>query len=100
MTDGECTQEARGGFQGEGGSGGGSGGEARSRSCRAGTGCMPVRSTHGRRRCSPGLARCLPEAKTGGPDGTSADEAQLAKLYETIGELTVERDFFRKRSGP
>jgi len=27
-------------------------------------------------------------------------EAQLAKLYETIGELTVERDFFRKRSGP
>ena len=23
-----------------------------------------------------------------------------AKLYEKIGELTVERDFFRKRSGP
>lgn len=29
-----------------------------------------------------------------------ADDAQLAKLYEKIGELTVERDFFRKRSGP
>jgi hypothetical protein len=29
-----------------------------------------------------------------------ADEAQLAPLYEKIGQLTVERDFFRKRSGP
>jgi hypothetical protein len=28
-----------------------------------------------------------------------ADEAQLAPLYEKIGQLTVERDFFRKRSG-
>jgi len=28
------------------------------------------------------------------------DEAQVAKLHERIGELTVERDFFRKRSGP
>src|SRR5258708_28824129 len=33
-------------------------------------------------------------------DGAAADEAQLARLYEKIGELTVERDFFRKRSGP
>ena len=33
----------------------------------------------------------------GGPSGTaSADDARLAKLYETIGELTVERDFFAK----
>ena len=30
----------------------------------------------------------------------SADDARLAKLYEKIGELTIERDFFRKRSGP
>lgn len=30
----------------------------------------------------------------------SAAEAQLAPLYEKIGQLTVERDFFRKRSGP
>ncbi len=26
--------------------------------------------------------------------------AQLAPLYEKIGQLTVERDFFRKRSRP
>jgi len=32
-------------------------------------------------------------------DGAS-DEALLAPLYEKIGQLTVERDFFRKRSGP
>jgi|SRR5471030_1810107 transposase len=30
----------------------------------------------------------------------AADEALLAPLYEKIGQLTVERDFFRKRSGP
>jgi hypothetical protein len=34
-------------------------------------------------------------------NGTEASaEAQLAPLYEKIGQLTVERDFFRKRSGP
>jgi transposase len=38
--------------------------------------------------------------KARGSDGATVDEAQLAKLYEKIGELTVERDFFRKRSGP
>ena len=31
--------------------------------------------------------------------GGAADEALLAPLYEKIGQLTVERDFFRKRSG-
>jgi len=36
----------------------------------------------------------------GASDGAAADDARLAKLYEKIGELTVERDFFRKRSGP
>ena len=37
---------------------------------------------------------------TGEPSGASAaDEARLALLYAKIGELTVERDFFRKRSG-
>ena len=39
-----------------------------------------------------------------GQGGTASagpvDETQLAKLYEKIGELIVERDFFRKRSGP
>jgi hypothetical protein len=38
-----------------------------------------------------------------GQGGTASpgtvDETQLAKLYEKLGELTVERDFFRKRSG-
>jgi transposase-like protein len=33
-------------------------------------------------------------------DTAAADDARLAKLYEKIGELTIERDFFRKRSGP
>src|SRR6476620_2531643 len=32
--------------------------------------------------------------------GDAAVEAQLAPLYQKIGQLTVERDFFRKRSGP
>jgi transposase-like protein len=32
--------------------------------------------------------------------GEATAEAQMAPLYEKIGQLTVERDFFRKRSGP
>ena len=36
-------------------------------------------------------------AEPSGPSVT--DEARLALLYAKIGELTVERDFFRKRSG-
>jgi len=47
-----------------------------------------------------GVGSLFVRGKVGGSDGASAGEAQLAKLYETIGELTVERDFFRKRSGP
>jgi hypothetical protein len=31
--------------------------------------------------------------------GGALNEAQVAALYEKIGQLTVERDFFRKRSG-
>lgn len=39
-------------------------------------------------------------ARSAEPSGPSAtDEARLALLYAKIGELTVERDFFRKRSG-
>jgi transposase-like protein len=39
--------------------------------------------------------------RTGASAATdAAAEAQLAPLYEKIGQLTVERDFFRKRSGP
>ena len=33
-------------------------------------------------------------------NGVAADETLMAPLYEKIGQLTVERDFFRKRSGP
>ena len=47
-----------------------------------------------------GAGTLFARAKAGGADGAGVDEAQLAKLYEKIGELTVERDFFRKRSGP
>jgi transposase len=36
-------------------------------------------------------------AETSGP--SAADEARLALLYAKIGELTVERDFFRRKSG-
>jgi transposase len=36
----------------------------------------------------------------GAPEGGATAEAQMAPLYEKIGQLTVERDFFRKRSGP
>jgi transposase len=32
--------------------------------------------------------------------GEAAAEAQMAPLYEKSGQLTVERDFFRKRSAP
>ena len=46
-----------------------------------------------------GVGSLFVRGKAGAPDGVAADEAQLAKLYEKIGELTVERDFFRKRSG-
>jgi transposase len=46
-----------------------------------------------------GTALLFARGQANGKDGV-ADEAQLAALYEKIGQLTVERDFFRKRSGP
>jgi transposase len=46
-----------------------------------------------------GVGLLFARGKAGGADGAGVDEAQAAKLYEKIGELTVERDFFRKRSG-
>ena len=36
-------------------------------------------------------------AGKGASSGADAAEAQLAPLYEKIGQLTVERDFFRKQ---
>ena len=36
----------------------------------------------------------------GAAEAGAAEEARLATLYEKVGQLTVERDFLRKRSGP
>ena len=47
-----------------------------------------------------GTASLFARSHGGATNGGAADEAQLAPLYEKIGQLTVERDFFRKRSGP
>src|ERR1700690_717838 len=47
-----------------------------------------------------GVGWLFARGKAGASEGAVADEAQLARLYEKIGELMVERDFFRKRSGP
>src|SRR5271167_3023500 len=47
-----------------------------------------------------GTASLFARGQAGGKASAAADEAQLAALYEKIGQLTVERDFFRKRSGP
>jgi len=47
-----------------------------------------------------GVGSLFARGKGSASDAITADDARLAKLYEKIGELTVERDFFRKRSGP
>jgi hypothetical protein len=47
-----------------------------------------------------GLGSLFAKGKGAASDSAAADDARLAKLYEKIGELTIERDFFRKRSGP
>jgi transposase-like protein len=47
-----------------------------------------------------GMASLFVRGNSGTKGDAPADEAVLAPLYEKIGQLTVERDFFRKRSGP
>ena len=47
-----------------------------------------------------GTASLFARNGAGAAGGAAADEALMAPLYEKIGQLTVERDFFRKRSGP
>jgi transposase-like protein len=47
-----------------------------------------------------GTASLFARSAAGAVNGVSADEALMGPLYEKIGQLTVERDFFRKRSGP
>jgi transposase len=47
-----------------------------------------------------GTASLFVRSNGGAKGDATAEEALLAPLYEKIGQLTVERDFFRKRSGP
>ncbi len=47
-----------------------------------------------------GTASLFGRRGTGVSTDAAVAAAQLAPLYEKIGQLTVERDFFRKRSGP
>jgi transposase len=47
-----------------------------------------------------GTASLFAHNKAASNGGDAAADAQLAPLYEKIGQLTVERDFFRKRFGP
>jgi transposase len=47
-----------------------------------------------------GAASLFARGHASGQDTGAANEAERASLYEKIGQLTVERDFFRKRSGP
>jgi transposase len=46
-----------------------------------------------------GVPSLFAQGGAGSSGPSTADEAHLALLYAKIGELTVERDFFRKRSG-
>src|SRR3977135_3058178 len=45
-----------------------------------------------------GTASLFVQNKAASKGGDAAAEAQLAPLYEKIGQLTVERDFFCKRA--
>jgi transposase-like protein len=47
-----------------------------------------------------GTASLFGRSGAGAANGAAVAEALMAPLYEKIGQLTVERDFFRKRSGP
>ena len=47
-----------------------------------------------------GTAGLFAQNKAAANGSEAVAEAQMAPLYEKIGQLTVERDFFRKRSGP
>src|SRR3984957_12354627 len=47
-----------------------------------------------------GTASLFARSTAGAANGATADEALMAPFFEKIGQLTVERDFFRKRSGP
>jgi transposase len=46
-----------------------------------------------------GTAMLFARNNAGTKGDATGEEALLAPLYKKIGQLTVERDFFRKRSG-
>jgi transposase len=47
-----------------------------------------------------GAGLLFARGQANGKDDAAASEALMAPLFEKIGQLMVERDFFRKRSGP
>jgi hypothetical protein len=73
---------------------------ARWRNCRAAYGVHVSQIHAWKKTVIDGVGSLSAKGKTGPSDGITADDARLAKLYEKIGELTVEWEFFRKRSGP
>jgi transposase len=62
-------------------------------------GSTPARSHAWKKTLLDGTSTLFGRDKSSASNGEAA-EAQLAPLYEKIGQLTVERDFLRKRSGP
>ena len=46
-----------------------------------------------------GAGELFASGKDRAAESSAADETKVAELHQKIGELTVERDFFRKRSG-
>ena len=46
-----------------------------------------------------GAGELFASGKDRAAEASVAGETKLAELHQKIGELTVERDFFRKRSG-
>ena len=62
-----------------------------------GTRSTPAKSRHGRRPCW----KERPASSTGTrTKRQKADDALVARLYQQIGQLKVERDFLAERSGP
>ena len=47
-----------------------------------------------------GIGSLFARVPATGKDEAATNEALMAPLFEKIGQLTVERNFFRKRSGP
>ena len=92
----ETTEKAQSGFQGQGGAGGGEGG---------GDGG----STGGQVKVHPRQIQAWKKALTAGAadvfsngqeQKTKSDASLIARHYQEIGQLKVERDFLSERSGP